>query len=78
MKQNHVSGRGGSSGGALGQSPLLKPTKVTLFTIILYNSENNIRDTRPFCRPMFYHCSVEMHSLLHLSYSSKAGMRFDY
>jgi len=25
-----------------GRSPSLKPTKVTLFTIILYNSENNI------------------------------------
>ena len=28
--------------------PALKPTKVTLFTIILYNSENDIRDVRPF------------------------------
>jgi len=31
-------------GGRLGQMPLLKPTKVTLFTMILYNTENNIRD----------------------------------
>jgi len=30
--------------GRLGRSPLVKATKVTLFTMILYNSENNIRD----------------------------------
>jgi len=35
----------GRMGVGLGWSPpTLKPTKVTLFTIILYNSENNIRD----------------------------------
>jgi len=33
----------------------LKPMEVTLFTMILYNSENNIRDWRPFCHPLFYH-----------------------
>jgi len=37
--------RGGSRGWRLGRSPTLKPTKVTLFTIILYNWENNIRWT---------------------------------
>jgi len=26
--------------------------------MILYNSENNIRDIRPFCRPLFCHSSV--------------------
>jgi len=36
----------------------LNPTKVSLFTMILYNSENNIRDIRPFCRPLFCHSSV--------------------
>jgi len=36
------------------RSPL-KPTKVSLFTILLYNSENSIRDIRPFCRPLFCH-----------------------
>jgi len=36
----------------------LKPAKVTLFTIILYIPENNIRDIRPFCRPLFCHSSV--------------------
>ena len=50
--------RGGSSGGRLGRSPPLKPTKVTFFAIILYNSENNIRDIRPFLRRLFCHRSV--------------------
>jgi len=52
----------------------LKPTKVTPFTIIWYNSENNIRNARPFCRPLFCHSSV----IHHFSYSSGAVMRLDY
>jgi len=36
-------------------APPLKPTKVTLFTTILYNSENSIRDVRRICRPLFCH-----------------------
>ena len=36
----------------------LKPAKVTLFTMVLYNSENNIRDIRPFCHPWFGHSIV--------------------
>jgi len=36
----------------------LKPKKVTLFTMILCNSENNIRDIRPFCCALFCHSSV--------------------
>jgi len=35
--------------GPLGRSPPVKPTKVTLCTIILYNSEKIIRDMRPVC-----------------------------
>jgi len=35
-------------GGDWADRPTLKPTKVTLFAMILYNSENNIRDLRPF------------------------------
>jgi len=35
-----------------------KTTKVTLFTVILYKSENNIRDIRPFCSPLLCHSSV--------------------
>jgi len=45
-------------GRAIGAISSLKPTKVTLFTMILYNSENNIRDTRPFCRLLFCQSSV--------------------
>jgi len=37
----------------------LKPAKVTLFTMIFYNSESSIRDIRPFCRPLFCYSSVE-------------------
>jgi len=33
----------------VGRSPTLKPTKVTLSIMILYNSENSIRDMRSFC-----------------------------
>jgi len=35
-------------GRSRGQSLPLNPTKVTFFTIILYNSGNSIRDIRPF------------------------------
>jgi len=28
------------------------------FTMILYNSENSIRDVRPFCHPLFRHSRV--------------------
>ena len=47
--------RGGSRGGL---SPPLKPAKVILSIMIFYNSENNIRDTRLFFRPLFGHSSV--------------------
>jgi len=50
--------QGRIQGGRLGRSPTLKPTKVTFFTIILYNSENNIHDIRPFFRHLCYHTSV--------------------
>jgi len=36
----------------------LKPAKATLFIIIFYNPENNIRDIRPFCHPLFCYSSV--------------------
>jgi len=36
----------------------LKPTTVTLFTIILYNSESSIFDIRPFYLPLILHTSV--------------------
>jgi len=45
-------------GASRGEIAPLKPTKVTLFTMILRNSEKSIRDIRPFCRPLFCHSSV--------------------
>jgi len=45
-------------GEATGTIAPIKPAKVTLSTIIFYNPENNIRDTRPFFRPLFCHSSV--------------------
>ena len=41
-----------------GDRPPLKPAKVTLFTMILYNLENNIRNIRPFRYPLFGHSTV--------------------
>jgi len=35
-----------------------KPTKVTLLTMVLYNSKSSIRDMRPFFHPLFCHNSV--------------------
>jgi len=32
-----------------------KTYELTLFTMIVYNSENSIRNTRPFCHPLFCH-----------------------
>jgi len=46
---------GADPGGAIAP---LKSTKRSYFTMILYNSENSIRDIRPFCRPLFCHSSV--------------------
>jgi len=58
---------GGCRGGSRGQlkviAPLLKPTKDTLFAMILYNSENSIRDVRTFCCPLFRHSSVVKYTL---------------
>jgi len=60
-----------------GDRPPLKPSKVTLFTVILHNLENSIRDKRPFCRLLFCYSIVKQH-ILHLSYSSEPVMRLDY
>ena len=56
--------------------PPLKPTKVTWFTMILYNSENSIRDKRPLCRPLFCHGSVVTY--ISFLYSSAPVLRIDY
>jgi len=45
--------------------------------MILYNSENNIRDLRPFCRPMFCFVTAVLWNILNLSCSSKHIMRLD-
>jgi len=47
------------SRGAIGAIDPLKPTKVTPFTVILYNSENNISKTLPnksFVTFELFHC----------------------
>jgi len=44
-----------------------KRMKVTIFTMILYNEENSIRDIRPFYRPL-------LRSILHLSCSGDTVM----
>ena len=41
-----------------GDRPPKTYTKVTLFNIILNNSENGIRDISPYCRPLFCRSSV--------------------
>jgi len=60
----------------LGRSPPLNLTKVTLFTMTFYNSENNIRDIRPFCRTLSFVTAV-LWSMLHLCYCSEAVMSLD-
>jgi len=52
--------------GRADRSPSLKPTKVTLFTMIMYNSENSIRDMRPFCRQLFCHSTAVKYTSSHL------------
>jgi len=47
-----------SQGRTRGLISPLKPPKVTLFTMILFNSKNSIRDERPFYRPLFCYSNV--------------------
>ena len=35
-----------------------KTYELALFTMIVYNSENSIHNTRPFCHPLICHRSV--------------------
>jgi len=44
--------------------------------MILYNSENSIRDVRPFCSPLFCH-SRAVKCILNLSYIRVPVARFD-
>jgi len=48
--------------GGGGRSTLLKTTKVTLFTVILYNFEKRIRNLRQFSHPLFWHSNVVKYS----------------
>ena len=48
--------------GAIGVIAPLNPMKITLFAMVLYNPENNIRDIRPFGRLLFFHTSVMMYT----------------
>jgi len=67
-------------GGNSGDCPPPK-TKITLFTVILYNPENRIHDipVRPFCRPLFCQTvKAVLWSTRHLSYSSEDIIGLDY
>ena len=44
----------------------LKLTKLTFFTMILYNSESTIGDIRPIWVPLFCHSSVVKYTLRRL------------
>ena len=55
----------------------LKLTKVSLFTMVLHNSENSICDIRVFCRPLFCHSNVVKYSSSLLVYSSEPVTRLD-
>jgi len=59
-----------------------RPSKTyenNLFTMILHNSENSIRDIKLFCRPLFCHSRVVKHtSSLHLPCGSEPVMVLDY
>jgi len=83
-----------SQGGEIwANDPTKKPTKVTLFAMFLYNSENNKLKPipnrslvelsncswfKPFCRPFHSFVTAGLWSTLNLSYSSEADMRLDY
>jgi len=56
-------------------APPLKPAKKTFFTIILYNSGNNVRDIRPFFRRFFV--TEVLWSIPHHSCHSEAVMKLD-
>jgi len=56
-KKSELSPSGADPGGDWAIASL-KPTKVTLFTLILYNFQKNIRDIRPFCRLLFCHSTA--------------------
>jgi len=60
---------GANPGERLRRSTHPKTNELTLFTMIVYNSENSICTTRPFCHRLFCHSSVVRYRLLYLSHS---------
>ena len=68
---------GGSRGVTVGVIVPLKPTKVTLFTMILYDSENSTSDARSFGRLLFCENSVVKNALSLLHQPSEPVMRLD-
>ena len=63
--------------GRLGRLPPLKTTKITLFTVILCNTKDNIRDIRPLFRRLHCQSSVVKYTSS-LFYNNGAVMRFDF
>jgi len=53
---------GANSGGRIEAIAPPKTYELTLFTMIVYNSENSIRNTRPFCHPLVCRRSVVKHT----------------
>jgi len=49
---------GAHPGGAIEAIATPKTYELTLFTMIVYNSENSIANTKPFCHPLFCHRNV--------------------
>jgi len=60
-----------------GKIASLKPTRVTLFTMILYKSEKSIRDKRPFCHPLLCRSSAVKYTFTSLTVVNPR-MRLDY
>ena len=82
VRQNHGRPKGASSKGeSRGSIEAIVPPntyELTLLAMIVYNSENIIRNTMPFCHPLFCHRSVvNLLSILHLSYNSEPEIRLD-
>ena len=57
LQEKTESRSGADTGGDWGDR-LPKTYESSFFTMILYNSENSIRDIRQFCRPLFRHSRV--------------------
>jgi len=76
VRQKHGRPQGVKTGANPGGNRPPISYKLTLFTMTVYNSEDSIRDVRPFCS----HCFVRamLSSLFHLFYSSDPVMRLEF